>query len=302
MITHLHVKNFKCHRDTALDLSPLTCLVGPNGAGKSSLLKLLLEIGTGRVPQKAPGQPLEFELIETIGGNPIGPISPQGFRSFAVRSLRLRPEAISRPSAPASLPPQMDESGGGLPSVIADLILSDPERFASLVATIRSVIPGVLGLRARLVQVHGNLSGHELLFDMIGKSGLPAVEVSDGTLIVTALLTALHLDSAEMFLLDDLEQGLHPAAQRELVQVLRRLVQTRPETQIVFTTHSPYVVDELEPAEVVVLNLDPAGNTVAKSLKDHPDVERALSVLTTGEFLAAEGESWVLDPAKAEPE
>lgn len=74
-----------------------------------------------------------------------------------------------------------------------------------------------------------------------------------------------------------------------------------PVVQVIFTTHSPYIVDELEPQEVIVLALDEAGHTVARSLADHPDAQRALSVLTTGEFLAAEGEEWVFAKAGEKP-
>ncbi len=40
--------------------------------------------------------------------------------------------------------------------------------------------------------------------------------------------------------------------------------------------------------------LDQEGISHVKRLSDHPDAERALQVLTTGEFLGAEGEDWVV--------
>ncbi|MFN0175681.1 MAG: AAA family ATPase [Saprospiraceae bacterium] len=42
MITHLHIKNFKSHSDTALPLSNLNIFAGQNGAGKSSIFQSLL--------------------------------------------------------------------------------------------------------------------------------------------------------------------------------------------------------------------------------------------------------------------
>ena len=35
----------------------------------------------------------------------------------------------------------------------------------------------------------------------------------------------------------------------------------------------------------------------ARSLSQHPNAARALEVLSTGEFLSAEGEEWVLEAA-----
>lgn len=60
------------------------------------------------------------------------------------------------------------------------------------------------------------------------------------------------------------------------------------------TTHSPYIVDELESSAVCVMATNQAGEVVAQSLAQHPDAQKALQVLTTGEFLSAEGENWVL--------
>ncbi|MCI0388320.1 MAG: hypothetical protein MOB07_06095 [Acidobacteria bacterium] len=42
------------------------------------------------------------------------------------------------------------------------------------------------------------------------------------------------------------------------------------------------------------MSTDKEGVSHCKRLSDHPDAERALRVLTTGEFLGAEGEAWVV--------
>lgn len=42
MITNLYIHNFKSHRDTNLEIAPLTILTGTNGSGKSSVLQSLL--------------------------------------------------------------------------------------------------------------------------------------------------------------------------------------------------------------------------------------------------------------------
>jgi predicted ATP-binding protein involved in virulence len=96
-------------------------------------------------------------------------------------------------------------------------------------------------------------------------------------------------------LIDDIEQGLHPKLQRELIQNIKTYQQEHPEFQIIFTTHSPYILDCLEPDEVNVLAKDKHGVTHCKSLGNHPDSQRLLSVLTTGEFVAAVGEEWVIE-------
>jgi len=112
------------------------------------------------------------------------------------------------------------------------------------------------------------------------------------------LVTALHAPGRpRLLLLDDLEHSLHPRAQHDLVDVIRGVLAEDPSLQVVATTHSPYLVDALEPEEVVVVALRQDGTTAARRLSDHPDAARALQVLTSGEAWSAEGESWVTEAA-----
>ncbi len=96
--------------------------------------------------------------------------------------------------------------------------------------------------------------GQELRFDMTSGSDLPAPAISEGTLVTLAILTAIiHDDSLKQdggvkearrpktILLDNIESGLQPSAQRDLIRQLRRLQETRPELQITFASHSPYI-------------------------------------------------------------
>jgi predicted ATP-binding protein involved in virulence len=96
-------------------------------------------------------------------------------------------------------------------------------------------------------------------------------------------------------LLDDIEQGLHPKAQRDLVTVFKEIIRDNPNLQIIFSTHSPYIIDELTPSQVHVLSNSNLGFTSSNRLDEHPDVEWAKQTLTTGEFWDAEGEDWVID-------
>src|SRR5262249_37941071 len=90
---------------------------------------------------------------------------------------------------------------------------------------------------------------------------------SEGTVLVLGLLTKLREPSRpRLMLLDDIDRGLHLSAQVKLVQVLRKLMELDPELQIVCTTHSPYLLDLFDPAEVRVLALDSERRTHARSL------------------------------------
>ena len=125
---------------------------------------------------------------------------------------------------------------------------------------------------------------------------IPAHAISEGTMLTLGLLTVLmNPKQPNLVLLDDIEQGLHPKAQRDLVAVFKEIIEDNPNLQIIFSTHSPYIIDELTPSQVHVLSNSNLGFTSSKRLDEHPDVEWARQTLTTGEFWDAEGEDWVID-------
>lgn len=219
-----------------------------------------------------------------------------------------------------SVTPEISPEGDGLASVLAFLILSDPARFEAINEALAIIAPAVKKIRARPAKVtrsekkvfsvdnaqfpyeeKSEVVGHELIFDTISGSSLSAHTMSEGTLLVLGLLAFIYSPaSPRLILLDDIEQGLHPLAQRRLINALKRFADEH-DRQILLTTHSPYIVDELDAKDVWVMALDQEGVSHAKRLSDHPDIERGLSVLTTGEVWGAEGEDWVLnDPLPAE--
>jgi predicted ATPase len=124
--------------------------------------------------------------------------------------------------------------------------------------------------------------------------------VSEGTLIALGLLTAMHRPiRPKVFLVDDLEQGLHPKAQRDLLRILRGLMKEDDQTQIIATTHSPYILDDLNSNEVLLANIGPDGTTNCAYLSEHPDFARWEQEMTSGEFWTVVGENWIKNGVSA---
>ena len=90
-----------------------------------------------------------------------------------------------------------------------------------------------------------------------------------------------------------LDLGLHPKAQRNLIPMIRAILDENPDLQIVATTHSPYIVDELDPEEVRVTWAGEDGITTCARLDEHPDLERWKDEMWPGEFWSLVGEQWV---------
>jgi predicted ATPase len=228
---------------------------------------------------------------------------------------KLLAENLAKADYSEKIVPEVQFDGSGLAPTLDYLRSEDPDRLQAIQKSLQQVVPGVrkVGVRRakvkierqRSIEVDGKsivyeenqeVTGQEIVLDMNTGDRIPAHAISEGTMLTLGLLTVLmNPKQPNLVLLDDIEQGLHPKAQRELITVFKQIIQANPNLQIIFTTHSPYIIDELEPSQVHVLSNSKAGFTHAKRLDEHPDAEWAKQTLTTGEFWNAEGEDWVVD-------
>ena len=140
--------------------------------------------------------------------------------------LRLEPSKLMRPRPAESDPTIITADGTGLHSALANIALSDPETWQKLQDQLRQIVPTVRRLRHTM---KGANNSPALLFDTQGADSLSADQVSEGTLLVLGLLAALHAPTRpNLVLLDDLDRGLHPQAQRELSGLLRGVLESNP--------------------------------------------------------------------------
>lgn len=233
-----------------------------------------------------------------------------------VSVLKHQESKLKQPSYSAELMPTLALDGEGLASVLSFMRLNDPRTFERLVEDFKAVIPAVEEIRfgrapierqfVREIKVDGQvlrqpaveqLVGEEILLDMSNAKSIPASQCSEGTMLVLGLLAAIYNQSAgpKLLLIDDLDRGLHPKAQGELISLLRRLLARFPQLQIIATAHSPYMVDCMEPDEVWCMALDDDRGTVARRLSDHPKLKDWIDEMSPGEFWSMVGESWVFD-------
>ena len=73
----------------------------------------------------------------------------------------------------------------------------------------------------------------------------------------------------------------------------RKLLSSDPDLQIVATSHSPYLLDQMQPQEVrLTMNRD-EGSVACARLDEHPEFEKWKDMMAPGEFWSFVGESWV---------
>ncbi|WP_353930899.1 AAA family ATPase [Okeanomitos corallinicola TIOX110] len=229
--------------------------------------------------------------------------------------LKLIASNLAKAAYSEEITPKIEFDGSGLAPTLDSLRDETPDKFQLIEKKLSRIVPNVrkVGIkrakvpvtRERLIEVDGKpisyeetqeMTGQEVVLDMNTGERIPAHAISEGTMLTLGLLTVLmNPNQPNLVLLDDVEQGLHPQAQRELMTVFKEIIAENPNLQIIFSTHSPYIIDALTPSQVHILNNSKSGFTMSKRLDEHPDVEWAKETLTTGEFWDAEGEDWITE-------
>jgi predicted ATPase len=227
--------------------------------------------------------------------------------------LHLDATRLAAPSYSETHPPSIDPQGAGLASTLAYIALNQPDDFQRLQESFRGIVPSVRRIRFdrslviqdgyQHVEVNGERLhrhtrsqywGNSIVLDMKGGGTIPGTLASEGTMLVLGILTAIMGPARpKLILLDDLERGLHPRAQENLVVFLRRFLDQNPGTQIVATTHSPLLLNHVRPQEVRLTTLKADGTTACGRLDEHPEFDEWKDAMAPGEFWSLIGEGWL---------
>jgi predicted ATPase len=230
-----------------------------------------------------------------------------------IEFLHLNAEQLAKTSYSAWNPPRIEHDGEGLASVLAYMALNDPDAFDELVAWMRELIPHLRRIRFTKELVQRNetelvkfgedtverqskrdFQGDKILFDFQNSENVSAHTVSEGTLMLFGLLTVLLGPShPNVLLMDDIEHGLHPLAQKSLLAVLRQVMQKFPKLQILASAHSPYLLDYLQPDEIRLMTVGDDGFAVCGRLNEHPQFQKWKDEMAPGELWSLFGEKWL---------
>jgi|GEM_PF-470531 len=201
---------------------------------------------------------------------------------------------------------RMETSGFGLVTLLDDIISYDRDRFSALEEQFQSVFDRVLAIRllsepafkdqadnSTQIPLFERADGKGLYFHFRNQTDLvPASQVSDGMLIVLAYLALLYLpEPPRVILVEEPENGIHPKRLQDVLTILRELVDEQSRTQVIMTTHSPYVVDMFKPDEVTLCQQQNDGSVSVRKLSESEAVRRQLDVFTLGEIWTAEGDA-----------
>lgn len=122
------------------------------------------------------------------------------------------------------------------------------------------------------------------------RNPIPASGVSDGHLQMLINLTALFSaaqNESSLILLDEPDISLHPWALAVFGEAVR-LATEEWNKQILIATHSPVLLSQFDPKNILAMELDAEGKTVMKRVSEIAEIQDLLEDYATGSLYMAE--------------
>ena len=163
---------------------------------------------------------------------------------------------------------RLSPNGDNLPNVLYYLHLRHLEVLTRITAKLKSWVP-------KLADVVPEITSDKRILlrfkDAPFEKPLPAQYMSGGTMRLAALLALLYEPGAAGLLgMEEPENELHPQLLGRLAEELIKATATR---QLLVATHSPLLLDALEPEQVWILHRGSDGYTQATRAADIPHVK-----------------------------
>jgi predicted ATPase len=318
MIREFHAQGYGCLVDTRVTLTPLHALIGPNDSGKSTLMRAVTTLCSRFTSRSdayvditrfssGPGGTLELRtdkdlFVRYVRGevNPSINVgwrdnmvdivtSPNGSESWRslltesnwrVRSVRFDPDqlrAFNPPLAREAPIAFQNNRGLGLASLYDVILGEDAEKYLEIQKRVQTLFPHIA--RVKLVSAPG---GKVFEFELRDGLRLSVEQVSEGLLYYLAYEALQHISPIALLCVEEPENGLHPRRIKEVVDILRRISERG--TQVLMATHSPLVMNELDPSEVTILVRPPGEGTRATAMTDTQNFQRRSQVYALGEL------------------
>jgi predicted ATPase len=183
----------------------------------------------------------------------------------------------------------MDKTGQGIVDALADILLNNRKSFDELEERLTRLVPNIQ--RISLHRREDRTFVMELI-DKFSEHHIPASDISDGTLRILAFLTALYQDNTPSIIcFEEIENGVHPWLLHKMTELLKIISTdgiTGKPVQVLITTHSPLLLNYVEPHQVRAVELDNEGKTQIHALP--VDSERFQKALEA--YDGALGELW----------
>ncbi len=145
---------------------------------------------------------------------------------------------------------RLDSNGANIAEYLLDIRTFDEDAFEGIIETLQFVLPYAKDLQPRLTSeleraVYLQMSEQDFK--------VPGWMLSTGTLRVLALLALFrHPNPPPFIIIEEIENGLDPRSVQLIVEEIRRVTESG-RSQIILTSHSPYLLDLFDLSHIVLV-------------------------------------------------
>ena len=175
---------------------------------------------------------------------------------------------------------QLQPWGENLSVVLHGLQTEHPGKFKEIEDILKSAIPELEELSTGLTS-HEQGQTYIRIKEKDLKTIIPSWGISDGSLHLLGYLAPLYLPTPPpLVCFEEPENYVHPRLLELIVDLLKSSSET---TQLLVSTHSPYLVDFLKPQDLIIVEKK-GGRTQIKRIEDKKGIKEALKTLGLGEL------------------
>lgn len=148
-------------------------------------------------------------------------------------------------------PTRLAKDGSNIAEYLLSIRNRDQSAFDGIVETLQYILPYARDLQPALTS---ELERTVYLQLTEGEFKVPSWLLSTGTLRIVALLALLrHPTPPPLIVIEEIENGLDPRTIHLLVEEIRNTIEAG-RTQVICTTHSPYLLDLLDLSHIVLVD------------------------------------------------
>jgi hypothetical protein len=201
-----------------------------------------------------------------------------------ISALGLDSRALRRAAPPLRKDKtHLRSDGSNLPWVVRGLRTQDPAAHEQWVRHVRTALPDLAEIKTTVRE-----DDKHCYLTVVYDSGLeaPSWTVSDGTLRMLALTLLAYLppdDLRPVYLVEEPENGIHPQAVEAVTQALA----SSYDRQILCATHSPVMVAQVEPRQMLCFARDEHGAADVIRGDQHPRLKEWQRDVDLGTLFAA---------------
>lgn len=196
------------------------------------------------------------------------------------RTFRLEARTLRQPTKliPEGSPTVLDRHGHGLAAAYDAILSRDLESFAAIRERLVALFPTIKQLQL----FNASTTTKALRIELTNGTLVDAEYMSEGLLFYLAFAALPYLQPTSILLVEEPENGLHPARIQQVMALLREMSKS---TQVILSTHSPLVVNEMQGNEVSVLTRESTvEGTQIRRLNETPRFEERSKVYSLGEL------------------